>query len=185
MDSSSTSDLRLIGARRVVEGRLTGASQAADCFPSPLIKLDVSISNIQLSDWFHRSTHASDPHHMVPCDGTEDFSLRTATQRDRKVISVTRCYRLIVNHRSVSSFTRTPEARVLPSTGITQHPRYRDPLRLPDRPSSYRGCWRCDLHRRRISPNYPDHLSYMPCSIPRRTDQVRVGFFPDRAAFPG
>jgi hypothetical protein len=61
---------------RVEEGRLTGASQAADCFPSPLIKLDVSISNIQLSDWFHRSTHASDPHHMVPCDGTEDFSLR-------------------------------------------------------------------------------------------------------------
>jgi hypothetical protein len=41
---------------------LTGASQAADGFPSPLIKLDVSISNIQLSDWFHRSTHASNPH---------------------------------------------------------------------------------------------------------------------------
>src|SRR5712692_7799051 len=34
---------------RVEEGRLTGTSQAADCFPSPLIKLDVSISNIQLS----------------------------------------------------------------------------------------------------------------------------------------
>jgi len=71
--------------RRVEEGRLTGASQAADCFPSPLIKLDVSISNIQLSDWFHRSTHARGPHDMVPGDGTEDFLLRTATQRDRKV----------------------------------------------------------------------------------------------------
>lgn len=35
---------------------------------------------------------------MVPGDGTEDDSLRTATQRDRKVISVTRCCRLIVNH---------------------------------------------------------------------------------------
>jgi hypothetical protein len=53
------------------------------------MKLDVSISNIQLSDWFHRSTHASGPHDMVPGDGTEDYSLRTATQRDRKVISRT------------------------------------------------------------------------------------------------
>jgi hypothetical protein len=122
---------------RVEEGRLTGASQAANGFPSPLIKLDASISNIQLSDWFHRSTHASDPHHMVPCDGTEDFSLRPATQRDRKVISVTRCYRLIVNHRSVSSFTSTPEARALPSAGITRPQRSYGPLRLPGWPSSF------------------------------------------------
>ena len=50
--------------------------------------------------------------------------------------SSTRCCRLIVNHRSVSSFTSTPEARVLPSAGITQHRRYPDPLRLPDRPPS-------------------------------------------------
>ena len=121
---------------RVEEGRLTGASRAADCFPSPLIKLDVSISNIQLSDWFHRSTHASNPHGTEPCDGTEDFSLRTATQRDRKVISVTRCYRLIVNHRSVSSFTSTPEARALPSAGITRPQRSYGPLRLPGWPSS-------------------------------------------------
>jgi hypothetical protein len=49
---------------------LTGALQAADCFPSPLIKLDVSISNIQLSDWFPRSTHASGPHHMVRARAT-------------------------------------------------------------------------------------------------------------------
>jgi hypothetical protein len=75
---------------------------------------------------------------MVPGDGTEDFSLRTATQQDRKVISITRCCRLIVNHRSVSSFPSTPEARVLPSAGITRHLRYRDPLRLPGWPPSFR-----------------------------------------------
>jgi hypothetical protein len=46
----------------------------------------------------------------VPGDGTEDDSLRTATQQDRKVYAVTRCCRLIVNHRPVSSFTSTPEA---------------------------------------------------------------------------
>lgn len=30
------------------------------------------------------------------------------------------------------------------------------------------------LHRRRVSPNYPDRLPCMPCSVPRRTGQVRV-----------
>jgi hypothetical protein len=67
---------------------LIGTTQAPDCFPSPLIKLNVSISNIQLSDWFHRSTHATAPHLMVPSDDTEDCSLRTATQRDRKVVNI-------------------------------------------------------------------------------------------------
>jgi hypothetical protein len=32
----------------------------------------MSISNIQLSDWFHRNTHGSDPHNVTPCDGAED-----------------------------------------------------------------------------------------------------------------
>ena len=46
--------------------------------PSPLIKLDGSISNIQLSDWIHRNTHGSDPHNLMTSDGTEDapFALR-------------------------------------------------------------------------------------------------------------
>ena len=75
---------------------------------------------------------------MLLLDGTEDYSLRTATQRDRKVSTVTRCGRLIVNHRSVSSFTSTPEASVLPSADVTRHPRSYDPIRLPVRPSPYR-----------------------------------------------
>src|SRR6266480_6982947 len=41
------------------------------------------------------------------------------------------------------------------------------------------------LRQYRISPNYPDHLPCMPCSLPRWTEQVLVGFFPIRAAFPG
>src|ERR1035441_9051209 len=49
-----------------------------------------------------------------------------------------------------------------------------DPLRLPSRPSPYRGCCRCDLHHTRISRNYPDHLSGMPRSVPRRIEQVRL-----------
>jgi hypothetical protein len=30
-------------------------------FPSPLIELDVPISGIQLSDWFHREAHVPRP----------------------------------------------------------------------------------------------------------------------------
>jgi hypothetical protein len=41
------------------------------------------------------------------------------------------------------------------------------------------------LRQRRVSRNYEDHFSYMPCSVPRWTEQVLVGFFPIRAAFPG
>src|ERR1022692_1005450 len=36
-----------------------------------------------------------------------------------------------------SSFSSAPEARALPSASITRHRRYRDPLRLPGRPSSF------------------------------------------------
>src|ERR1022692_2283302 len=69
----------------------------------------------------------------------------------------------------LSFFKSASEVRVLSSTGVTRLHRSYDPLRLPDRPSSYKGCWRRDLHQRRVSPNYPDHLSHMPCSLPRRT----------------
>jgi len=41
------------------------------------------------------------------------------------------------------------------------------------------------LRQHRVSRNYEDHFSCMPCSVPRWTEQVLVGFFPVRAAFPG
>jgi len=34
---------------------------AAPRFPSPLIKLDMRISRIQLSDWFHCKAHGGNP----------------------------------------------------------------------------------------------------------------------------
>src|ERR1700720_2597953 len=45
---------------RVEEGR-GGLGHAATLrFPSPLIKPDMQISRIRLSDWLHRKAHASD-----------------------------------------------------------------------------------------------------------------------------
>jgi hypothetical protein len=84
----------------------------------------------------------------------------------------------------LSFFKRASKVRALSSAGVTRLHRSYDPLRLPDRPSSYRGGWRRDLHQHRVSPNYPDHLSYMPCSVPRRIEQVRVGFLPCSRGLP-
>ena len=45
--------------------------------------------------------------------------------------------------------------------------------------------WRRDLHPPRVSPNCPDRLLCMPCSIPRWTGSgARVGYFPVHTAFP-
>jgi hypothetical protein len=57
----TTGDLRRWGARRVEEGRVTGGLLAAGCFPSPLIKPDVPVSSIRLSDRLHQLAHGSGP----------------------------------------------------------------------------------------------------------------------------
>src|SRR4029078_9036721 len=53
VEPSSTGDTRLQGARRVEDGRGGLGDAATLRFPSPLIKPDVRISRIRLSDWFH------------------------------------------------------------------------------------------------------------------------------------
>ena len=40
------------------------------------------------------------------------------------------------------------------------------------------------LHQTWISPNYPDHLPCMPCSLPRRTEQVHGRFLPCPRGLP-
>src|SRR5712691_9575956 len=112
------------------------------------------------------------------------FFLRLLVQLPLKHPDLHWCFQAHRQSPLLSFFRSASEVRALSSTGVTRLHRSYDPLRLPDRPSSYRGCWRCDLHQRRISPNYSDRLPCMPCSVPRRTEQVRVGFFPVRAAFP-
>jgi hypothetical protein len=61
VESSSTGDPRLRGARRVEDGRGSLGRLATPRFPSPLIKPDVRISRIRLSDRFHREAHDVSP----------------------------------------------------------------------------------------------------------------------------
>jgi hypothetical protein len=48
---------REVGDGRVEDGRGSLGHSATLRFPSPLIKPDVPISGIRLSDWFHREAH--------------------------------------------------------------------------------------------------------------------------------
>src|SRR3954462_10764832 len=61
VEPSSTGDPRRRGARRVEDGRGGLGHAATPRFPSPLIKPDVRISRIRLSDWFHRAAHGGAP----------------------------------------------------------------------------------------------------------------------------
>ena len=61
VEPSSTGDTRPRGTRKVEDGR-GGLGHAATLrFPSPLIKPDVRISRIRLSDWFHLAAHGGAP----------------------------------------------------------------------------------------------------------------------------
>jgi hypothetical protein len=61
VESASTGDARRRGARRVEEGRGCLGHAATHRFPSPLIKPDVPISGIRLSDQLHREAHGGGP----------------------------------------------------------------------------------------------------------------------------
>jgi hypothetical protein len=76
----------------------------------------------------------------------------------------------IVNHRSFPSSQSKPEARALSSAGITRPPQSYGPLRLPDLPPSFLTAFGAATpSQSRAFLTDPDHLSCMPCSIPRWT----------------
>src|SRR4029453_9673802 len=80
--------------------------------------------------------------------------------------------RLIANHLHLAIFESTPEVRVLCSTGITRLQRSYDPVRLPPMPPPVATLR--PLPSPRVSPDYPHHLSDVPCPLPRRIERVRV-----------
>ena len=70
-------------------------------------------------------------------------------------------------------FESVPEARALPSTGVTRLQKYYDPLRLPP-----------GLSARRVSPDYPDHPSDVPCPLPRWIERVHLSVLPHPCCLP-
>ena len=76
------------------------------------------------------------------------------------------------------------ELRVLPSTGIARLRRYFDPIRRPDRPPSMDGVGGASS----TNPGPPSitRPTFYACRAhySRRIEQVLIGFFPVRTAFP-
>src|SRR4051794_8976287 len=96
------------------------------------------------------------------------FVLRLTIQLDLKFPNLARCCQTHRQSPYLLSFTSTPEARALSSAGITRPLRSYGPLRLPDWPSSLSTTFGdATSAQSRVSPNYPDHLLCMPCSLPR------------------
>jgi hypothetical protein len=168
-----------------------GASTDAEApprFPSPLIKPDVRISRIRLSDWLHRrltnegslgpleATGLRVPkrHFIAEVTGAARWRrklvLRLAIQLDLKFPDLTRCGQTYRQSPLLPSFTSTPEVRALSSAGITRPRRSYSPLRLPDWPPPFPATFGAATpSQSRASLTHPDHLLCMPCSIPRWT----------------
>ena len=72
--------------------------------------------------------------------------------------------RLIANHLHLAFFESIPEVRVLPSTGITRLQRSYYPVRLPPMPPPEATLRPLPSHQR-VSPDYPNHLSDVPCPL--------------------
>jgi hypothetical protein len=97
---------------------------ATSRFLSPLIKPDVPISGIRLSDWFHHKALGA-----LPSPGDTAFLGR--------IPIFSGVSRRIANHLILTFFVRAPEVRVLPSTGVTRLQQYYGPVRLPFRPPPF------------------------------------------------
>src|SRR3954466_13618584 len=79
---------------------------------------------------------------------------------------------------------RSPEVRALSSASITRPPWSYGPLRLPSDPPPLRR-WGCQPRSRRVSPDYAQHPSNVPCPLPRRIETgACVDCFPAHTAFP-
>src|SRR3954468_15488331 len=113
------------------------------------------------------------------------FVLRLAIQLDLKFPNVTRCCQTHRQSPHLSSFTSTPEVRVLSSAGVTRPQWSYNPLRLPDWPSPLRATFGGATS---TSPGYPPlaQITFSACRAhyPGGPEQVLVGSFPVRAAFP-
>ncbi len=96
-----------------------------------------------------------------------------------------RCYQAHRQSPILGSFESVPEVRALSSAGITRPHRSYDPVRLPPGPPCLPRRRRRDLRPERASPDYPDHLPNVPCTLPRWIGTgAYVGCFPIPRGLP-
>ncbi len=147
---------------RVEEGRGIACTTR---LPSPLIKPDVRISRIRLSDWLHGCLLAVE----FPLQSSDHVWCLQAHRQSPHLIR----------------FENVPEVRVLPSTGITRLQRYYDPVRLPPGPVPYSTVEAATLVQNGSPPLAPSPVSTCCSHYPGGPVQVHLSAAsPVRAAFP-
>ena len=148
--------------RRVEDGR--GSVKLR--FPSPLIKPDMRSYRIRLSDWLHPKAHGV--HHMgalrvhlIP------LRLRLTVKLSLESPKLSGVYRPKGQSPLLVSFKSIPEARGLPSIGITRLHQYYSPLRLPPGPIHNRIVAGRDPASGTGLPRCPRYLPNMLSPLPR------------------
>src|ERR1700680_2998800 len=157
---------------RVEDGRGSLGHSATLRFPSPLIEPDVPISGIRLSDWFHREVHGEQTNRTRLRYGEYlSFAPRHSNLRRRLSLMVFAGSSPITTtspsskaHQKSGSF---PQPALPGFNGHTTPSDSRHGRRLSRRRGRYPRPWR-------VSPDYPNHLSNVPCPLPRRIERVRV-----------
>ena len=107
---------RVMRCGRVEDGRSGLGHPASPCFPSPLIKPDVPISGIRLSDWFHLAAVGGAPMCSRRSRSTPNSSKGTAKPLAR---SKPQLKQTVVNH--MRSLSKRPE-RI---RAFFRHPQFR------------------------------------------------------------
>ena len=141
-------------------------------FPSPLLKPDVRISRIRLSDRFHREGHDIVPVTRGACAaGSSIFASRHSSFGQVRQLQVFAGQRPITL-TSPSSRAHQKSGPFPPPAlpGFIGHTTLSD-SRWQRRPSRRRGRY---PHAKRVSPDYPHHPSGVPCPLPRRIERVRA-----------
>ena len=153
---------------------------------SPRSSNHVRIYRIRLSTGF-TSRHTVDCQFGLGLATTpwRVINFRLAAELPRKPPGTFRCCRLgIANHQSSAPSKACQKSGSFPPPGTRPHRSY-DPVRLPPGPPCSPRRWRCDLRPERASPDYPDHLSNVPCPIPRWIGTgAYVGCFPIPRGLP-
>src|SRR4051795_9762052 len=137
--------------RRVEDGRGGLGHAASPRFPSPLIKPDVRISRIRLSDWFHLAAHGGGrvrcvlPKQWAMADAPSNTDRRPSSPRGKASSEASGYAGVFQAHRPSpirGSLQSAPEARALSSASMARPPRSYGPLRLPSDPPPVRR-WGC------------------------------------------
>ena len=166
-----------------LDGRVEERRGAASAirFLSPLIKRDVRISRIRLSDWFHRGHTADSRYERHPYPRS---ALTPRYSSFGKLLVLCGALQAVANSPTLAFFNKPTRSqgpslpRRYPASAVLR------PCPTPARSAAVSGVGAATSDRVGL-PRCPHHRSDVPCPLPRRIETgALVDCFPAHAAFP-